>query len=631
MAAYTPIITGLNSKGNTFYTFASAARDLSKCLGNSQKKFRFSKFVCLNIPDIQNDFPSDRPSSGVVSTANKFHYQNISGLEQLQQGGDIPPFTSSEGLRLLFEDYVLNFEQLLMKEYSSFLPSSDISFAERVWWNFLINSEVISLASGQQYLNPSYSGNWYAEDISSNYEPVVVYVGDIDITNNIDISGESYTELYMYIPSEHGNTPEVLFKEETSLIGNARGFFNSESDNEFTYGHAADQIYAVYDDNNAHGYKFNNSPVVLGLDPLAYKGIALNQNIHNFAEFNKTGNNFEFNTVLVYYDIIDESADTVAHNLYGVMFLDDVTVSSSSDYIQRFPKYKAVGAGTQNGNAFGIKLNLRIDTTPDKPSYSVSYVNEYNTFSMGIFAEASAKIHEVLDNTLSALSALDKLSDRVGELENIASYIANYQNLEQQVKALEEALENAGMAFADKSVINNRLVALMDSLTELRSSTSLNNIKAGYGIEVSHSADNIETTISNKFGGYNIMPIYTDTEVEINPQSLLDLSDNTVSLECELAPGYCCCIINTDNTTVLNHNLEIHLNTSVTDFINGQCAEFIFKASDISIFGQYSIILHIGDFTYVVSPDSMNPKAPKFRVICLDENMVDSNSFIVTP
>ena len=49
--ATTPLIKTPQADGGTFYTFSSAAMDLSKTLNNDSLKLVFSKFVLLNIPD----------------------------------------------------------------------------------------------------------------------------------------------------------------------------------------------------------------------------------------------------------------------------------------------------------------------------------------------------------------------------------------------------------------------------------------------------------------------------------------------------------------------------------------------------------------------------------------------------
>ena len=49
--ATTPLIRTPQVEGGTFYTFSSAARDLSKTLNNENTRLVFSKFAVLKIPD----------------------------------------------------------------------------------------------------------------------------------------------------------------------------------------------------------------------------------------------------------------------------------------------------------------------------------------------------------------------------------------------------------------------------------------------------------------------------------------------------------------------------------------------------------------------------------------------------
>ena len=49
----TPFIRPIQNQGGTFYTFSSAAEDLEFTFNTINKKFYFSKFACLNLPDIK--------------------------------------------------------------------------------------------------------------------------------------------------------------------------------------------------------------------------------------------------------------------------------------------------------------------------------------------------------------------------------------------------------------------------------------------------------------------------------------------------------------------------------------------------------------------------------------------------
>ena len=56
--ATTPLIKTPQAQGGTFYTFSSAAKDLSKTLNNDNLKLVFSKFVLLNLPDFDRLDPN---------------------------------------------------------------------------------------------------------------------------------------------------------------------------------------------------------------------------------------------------------------------------------------------------------------------------------------------------------------------------------------------------------------------------------------------------------------------------------------------------------------------------------------------------------------------------------------------
>jgi hypothetical protein len=48
----TPYIRPISVQGGTFYTFSSASEDLSLTFNNSLKKFKFSKYALLKIPEL---------------------------------------------------------------------------------------------------------------------------------------------------------------------------------------------------------------------------------------------------------------------------------------------------------------------------------------------------------------------------------------------------------------------------------------------------------------------------------------------------------------------------------------------------------------------------------------------------
>ena len=49
----TPLLSAPRVEGGTLYTFPSAQRDLARVFANDSYTFKFSRFACLDFPDIK--------------------------------------------------------------------------------------------------------------------------------------------------------------------------------------------------------------------------------------------------------------------------------------------------------------------------------------------------------------------------------------------------------------------------------------------------------------------------------------------------------------------------------------------------------------------------------------------------
>ena len=278
---------------------------------------------------------------------------------------------------------------------------------------------------------------------------------------------------------------------------------------EITYGNQPITTQDTYEINPSwasKAFKTDLDGLCIDFDTNSYREIVSN-NIQNMDEFNKLGNSFEFNAVLVYYDIVDRSSQTRTSNLYGVLFLDDVK-SESWDYFQRYPKYKPV-QGVQNGNSYGFKLNLRIDIEPDKNGVT-TLVNEYNTFSMSLFADAITRMQECADMFTRTRNTLSEMQSRIADLETVMTTITNYEELANTVNELSLALENANLAFADRNTLLDLIAHVSDNVdsimhgranVELQYNTDV--LRNGYNTEVDSSTPNT-VKINSKTSGYSI-------------------------------------------------------------------------------------------------------------------------------
>ena len=89
-----PLIKPIRVQGGTFYTFSSASEDLGLSFNDSQKKFRFSKFALLNLPNIGS------PAGG----ENLINFSNSPGAFSEIDGSK----TLNDYLAESFQNYCLN-------------------------------------------------------------------------------------------------------------------------------------------------------------------------------------------------------------------------------------------------------------------------------------------------------------------------------------------------------------------------------------------------------------------------------------------------------------------------------------------------------------------------------------------
>ena len=233
--ATTPFIRPLQTQGGTFYSFSSAAEDLSFTFNNSVNKFRFSKFALLNIPDINN--------GDALGNSIKLNAPDSAFIDYATGANTIYDTTNANvNFSQSFQSYCLNLESTILSaaDYNSSVKQT---VAERVFFKWLKevagirfqpanNSQVSSLLNQSQA--PIVSNGvpfselrWVEGDPSAGtgsygltgavYNRVVQYIGNLDIVNTVKNNNNTYSEVYVYVPTKDGNTPTVLFKNNVDL------------------------------------------------------------------------------------------------------------------------------------------------------------------------------------------------------------------------------------------------------------------------------------------------------------------------------------------------------------------------------------------------------------------------------
>jgi hypothetical protein len=202
--AVTSLLKPVQDKKGIFYNFQSALEDINITLSNSENAVRFSKFALLRLPEIGTpDF---------LATDNKIQFL-AQGETPLIEG-----VSSNNNLNLTqsFQNYALNLESLLLS-MPGYKRNEKLTVSERVFWKWLKELGAIRFQDANSLeKNITVLGNdpRFVEkpETNSTYNKVVKYIGDIDVVNSIKSSDNSYTEVYIHVPTNVGTTPHVLFK-----------------------------------------------------------------------------------------------------------------------------------------------------------------------------------------------------------------------------------------------------------------------------------------------------------------------------------------------------------------------------------------------------------------------------------
>jgi hypothetical protein len=250
----------------------------------------------------------------------------------------------------------------------------------------------------------------------------------------------------------------------------------------------------------------------IDFDPNSYQEILTNSSISTLEEFNATADaaDFEFNAVLIYYDVYDPANPaTSATNLYGVLFLDDVNSEGGDIYIPRLKKHRPNPVTKLNGNSYGFKINLKFDTDVDQTGVEQA-INDYSPFSLSMFMDAMNVLQDASSTLNNASSDFIELSNRVTNLENITLSSPTSINMDRRIASIEQTLAANQALFNNTQSImqlidqNYDLVrSILNNQTSVEISYDLDLVKQGAGIIVDRSVPN-QLSVINAVQDFNI-------------------------------------------------------------------------------------------------------------------------------
>ena len=131
--AKTPYIRPIAVQGGTFYTFSSAAEDLTLTFNNSLKKFSFSKYALLKIPEMGS--PTYKENTLQFNAIDTTFLDAASGNFVLTNPNNLSP--SPE---ISFKNYCLNLESTVISDPNYNAELKRI-VSERIFWKNIMEDD----------------------------------------------------------------------------------------------------------------------------------------------------------------------------------------------------------------------------------------------------------------------------------------------------------------------------------------------------------------------------------------------------------------------------------------------------------------------------------------------------------
>ena len=654
----TPLLSVPRPEGGTLYTFPSAQKDLARVFANDSYSFKFSRFACLDFPDIKPfNHSGDGKFVDLVDSFPDIEYQNKSMNTLLAEH---------------FQNYMMNFETAILNgEGDDDGYNNDVlrTPSERIFFNWLQKIGGIEFEYADRETNLYYEkcGNLSYDPINiknhSNYvkNRTVKYLGYIDIINSVEINGDAYNEVYLHIPSTVGASYEVRFASVNDDNYNGGNYtLNSEyiigwdeSKGEKTPYDLSP--YAIYDfddvgDEGNSEYLYNTYTSDIGY-VIDFRDSFYTNDIVGYGDImtmnELSPDNFEFNCVLIYYDFTNNATGETVTNLYGVLFLEEVTSEGTDNnmrsHIQCYPKHKTTNL--QNGNSFALKVDIKIDAYPTS-NMTEAYNNDnqelLDTFQE--YMEDMTKLQKTIDIFNRQQSEISTLENRVHELETLLYGIDSVSSVTDRVSMLETRLNGSGIA--DQYELTNLIGEVnqkVDNFLNSQDNTSLI-LPDGYGIKVNKSTDG-KITIDSTLSSYSIndfksMSIVEDG-IEVNEENEIkqdspynihrqDVNENLmVCTNLEEGPNLAVLFVEGDTCT---NNLHVYIDDTDIKWKEGQTLKL--KIKDYIDFDGNFLYIHTGLENgvwnqHIVIPSENISTTPTIEIICTDEIMKQTKSSFI--
>lgn len=708
--AVAPFIRPIRVQGGTFYTFPSCVEDLSFTFTNPSYNISFSKFALLNIPNIaipnnNENYIQLRSVPGAFSKVyDTSNDPNIAFAESFQNyalnletlitsdpnydSTKLPTVSERVFFKWLKEIGAVRFREANSSETSTNSTNVGQRFVEEDEGS--IYSKVIKYVGDIDITNTSkFQGNTQAEiyihiptetgsspyvllksdtkDLNYGADAIFQYVAT-DPLNSVYISGRTSTDTQPAgLDFRAYYDSEGAYQEPTYQLAKMNSDGNYVND-EWWWSFPSDNSYFLepvrLNDPRNDDLRITGTGAEAGEDVYFRRsrldGIGIDFSLLNYQQavqsgavnawqqFNvSTGSvTFDFNAVLVYYDIVSQSnPNDRATNLYGVLFLDDVQQSASGAFIPRFTKYKPNKDTNMNGNSYGFRLNLRLDTNVEDTSVQSS-INDYNTFSMQLFSDALTELRNASDLLLTQIADISSLKRQIEDVQDLMLTQTSIDTLNQRVTTLEDDYMTSQSYFSNSKslieLINRNYQEILNiynnkSSVEIQYNTDV--LKSGPGISILKQGGNV--FINNTREGYNFDASKPFLDLEQYSQT-----PTSYNYTASLTTGTNYMLFKTLNGSVFEPNLDLVLliDDSQNDFETGQVIRVCFSTpvnliKTSTLFDRkFTILTDASNRSGATSPYSvvvgsfnansfaLSGNTPYFEIVCLDKNTYTFNT-----
>lgn len=410
-----PLLKELRVESGTVYTFNSSMQDLILLFSNSNIKMSFSKFACLKLPDWQN-----------VTTQRIYRESN-----DIKSVNDAP---ANEDANVFFpKAYFQNYMENFMSYVDDVRTDIDFSnFTEAAFWKALqsvsdgdfdlstTDDNTIQFDNDITFIDADGTTRQkFKEKTSSDtYEPVIKFVGDVNLHNHKKANGNEYLEVFAHIANSQGRIDGTLLRPNENLTGQVNVSQVPTSpgpdyivgrETEYNTSDAVDKTYAkaIYDTTSKQ-YNITGDRDFLQID---WEDLASED-----SNDKKNQGNFDFNAVLLYYDIQEDGDDSsMRRNLYGILVLDDMTsVSSVTERIVSQKKYQP--NENQAGNAVSFLFNLMFSNNTNQITSTIT-INDTSLVAMQLYQEALGKLQDVMSKYEGFEKIMLGMQNRVNTLQ----------------------------------------------------------------------------------------------------------------------------------------------------------------------------------------------------------------------